>query len=214
MNESNYSLLEIIEKERQRIAIGLHDDVVQNLVYLTQQTEIIKKYLDKDICSANLELEEMRQNLKNIISQLRDTIYDLRPYNFDDIGWRNAFQKLESDLKRHKDWNVVFLIDSIEGVDELILITIYRIVKEACINSYKHSMASFLSVNIKQINNYINIIIEDNGIGFDNKKALLKKNHFGLREIYDDVSLLCGTIDLKSDKGTLMTIQLPVLQEV
>ena len=69
MNESNYSLLEIIEKERQRIAIGLHDDVVQNLVYLTQQTEIIKKYLDKDICSANLELEEMRQNLKNIISQ-------------------------------------------------------------------------------------------------------------------------------------------------
>ena len=81
--------------------------------------------------------------MKNIISQLRDTIYDLRPYNFDDIGWRNAFQKLESDLKRHKDWNVVFLIDSIEGVDELILITIYRIVKEACINSYKHSMASY-----------------------------------------------------------------------
>ena len=95
MNESNYSLLEIIEKERQRIAIGLHDDVVQNLVYLTQQTEIIKKYLDKDICSANLELEEMRQNLKNIISQLRDTIYDLRPYNFDDINTEGITQLIE-----------------------------------------------------------------------------------------------------------------------
>lgn len=214
MNENKYSILEYIEKERQRIAIGLHDDVVQNLIYLTQQTEIIQKYMNKDICSANLELEEMRLNLKNIISQLRDTIYDLRPYNFDDIGWRNAFQKLEADMKKYRDWDVIFTIDSVIEADELILLTIYRIVKEACINSYKHSKANFLKVDIKQNSDYIIVVIEDDGIGFDSKNASLKKKHFGLREIYEAVSLLDGTIEIESDKGTLLKIELPTFQEV
>lgn len=213
MKDNNYSVLETIEKERQRIAVGLHDDVVQNLIYLTQQTEIIKKYLDKDLCAASLELEEMRSNLKNIISELRDTIYDLRPYNFDDIGWRNAFTKLESDLQKRKDWNVIFFIDQVSGVSQLMLMTIYRIVKEACTNSYKHSNANHLSVDIKQDNDYIKIVIEDDGVGFDNNTSFHKK-HFGLREMFDSVSLLGGEIDIKSNKGTLITIQLPISQEV
>lgn len=211
-NVQNVSVLETIEKERQRIARGLHDDVVQNLIYLSQQTEIVQKYLNKDICAANLELEEMKINLKTIISELRNTIYDLRPMSFDDLGWKSAFSKLRSDMKAHNDWNVFFDIDTFSDLDQIVLITIYRIVREACANAKKHSTANNLWVNVKQVDNNVSITIIDDGIGYD-ANSIIKEKHFGLKEIQDSVVLLNGTLTIDSDKGTHIEILIPMHQE-
>ena len=83
----NTEMLEFREAERKRIADELHDTTVQDLICLSQQLEIAYYYMDKDPIRARLEVASSRKKIKDIINQMRETIYDLRPMAFDDISW-------------------------------------------------------------------------------------------------------------------------------
>ena len=65
-------------------------------------------YIDRDPISAKLELESCSQELKKVISEIRDTIFDLRPMTFDDLGFKECIETSVSDLKRQFKESIVF----------------------------------------------------------------------------------------------------------
>lgn len=210
-NNSNYCILVDIENERKRISTELHDDVVQNLVHLSQQIELTLLYLKTDTIAASLELADMKKNLKDTIELIREKIYNLRPMTFDDLGWKCSFSRLYDDLLNKRTWNINFDIDDLAGkYDEILLLSSYRLIKEACTNSYKHSNATKLNVSVKVINEKIIIKIDDNGIGFNLKECDLH-NHFGLKEMYEIISLLNGEYSLNTgiNEGTHISFVIP-----
>lgn len=196
------------ETDRRRIAEELHDTTVQDMIHLSQQLELALLYMDKDLIQTRLELVTARKQVKNIINGIRQTIYDLRPMSFDDVGWNAAFSRLKDELiRKNPELKIFFDIDCIDTSDGVTAISLYRIIYEACQNVMKHSKAKNLWVSVKNQNSFIHICIQDDGMGFYKVSG---DNHFGLQFMRERVTLLSGNIDMTSnERGTSITIDIP-----
>lgn len=207
-NVDSKKILEMREADRKRIADELHDTTVQDLICLSQQLEIAYYYMDKDPIRAKLEVASSRKKIKDIISEMRETIYDLRPMAFDDIGWESAIDKLYHDITDKNDINVTFDIDPIKELDQISEISIYRIINEACTNVVKHAKAKHLKVEIHKVMEEIHINICDDGIGIKESDS---KNHFGMTMIKERVNLLGGELKIiTGSNGTTINVKVPI----
>lgn len=208
--ENCKTLLRVQEDERKRIAKHLHDSVVQNIVHNIHKTEIITKFMDIDLIRAKLEMASLKQDLHNIVDEIRDVIFNLRLMEFDDMGWATCFVTLKEELSSNHSIQVNFDICENPKCDELILITIYRIVKECCYNTIKHAKASILSVVIEEIDNHIRICVNDNGVGFEISQSK-KIKHYGFPILKERVFLLNGECNItsKRNEGTKVEILIP-----
>lgn len=204
--QDSLEILSLQEAERRRIAEDLHDTTVQELVALSQQLELANLYFDKDIVQAKLEIASARKHIKEIINGIRETIYDLRPMAFDDIGWEASIQRLYQDVKDKTDMDVIFDIENL-NIERVTEITIYRIIREAISNVCRHAKASCLRVDLHKKHNEIILKICDNGVGIGDK---IKENHFGMQLMQEKVRLLAGKMKIETgDTGTSITIIIP-----
>ncbi len=209
MNKKDILLLQ--ESERKRIAEELHDTTVQDMVYLSQQLELVMLYMEKDLTLAKLETITARKQIKYIIGGMRDTIYNLRPMIFDDIGWTAAWERLKKKFAEdYPKLEIALDIDMIDTSDGLTAISIYRIVCEGCQNIIKHSKASHIQISVKETGNQIKILIKDDGIGMQEYDQCTS-NHFGLQFIVERVKALSGKMKIASDhSGTKISIKIPM----
>lgn len=207
--EDKVRILDIQEKERQRIARDLHDCSLQDLTHLIHKLELCSMEMDDDIVQAKLEIASIRLSLKRIIEDIRNTIFDLRPMPFDDLGVKEVFSRLEEKLHALCDMNIHFKIGEVSSDSSILLMTIFRIIYEGSINSVKHSGGDNLYVSLTESSNIISIVVEDDGKGFDVEAN--KDGHFGLCILKERVSLLSGSIDIISnDKGTKIQVAIPL----
>ncbi|MDE7476806.1 MAG: hypothetical protein K2M91_02460 [Lachnospiraceae bacterium] len=212
---NNKDILLLQEAERKRIAEELHDTTVQDMVHLSQQLEFILLYMDKDVTQAKLEAMVARKQMKQIIDEMRDAIYDLRPVIFDDIGWDAAWLHLKDKLsKNNPEINISFDIDRVDTSDGLTAISIYRIVCEGCQNIVKHAKADKIKIIVKNRNDLIEVQICDNGIGMVQDREDTN-HHFGLQFMNERVEALSGSMKIISDmSGTIIKIKIPIERKV
>jgi signal transduction histidine kinase len=90
-------------------------------------------------------------------------------------------------------------------------VNLFRMIQEILTNAIKHAEASEITVSLTQDEDSINIIIEDNGKGF-NAKNIAKKEGMGLNNITKKVEQLNGTFNIDSfeGKGTTILIDIPL----
>ncbi len=208
-------ILDIQEKERQRIARDLHDTSLQNLAYLVHKVELTSMYMDQDIIKAKLELAAVNKSLKSVIQDIRNTIFDLRPMIFDDLGLKTAFEKLIYKFRESSNYDIRFEVDEIECDNSLVLMTIYRIVEECVNNALKHSEGNKVAFTLRSENGGCSIEVKDNGQSFDCNEALSpEERHFGLYILKERVELLSGSINIDSKPGigTAIHIFIPLLE--
>lgn len=211
-------LLDIQEKERKRIARDLHDTSLQNLTHLIHALELCSLFIDQDPAKAKLELEMAGRKIRVIIDDIRNTIYDLRPMEFDDLNLKDAIQNMV--VKLQKDTDIIIELEMEKSViikNDLVIINIYRIIRECIINSIKHSGASEIKVKIDEVNEMCKIKIKDNGKGFDDLSIKGKRKHFGLQILEERVQLLRGKMNIYSggakDLGTRISITIPIIDK-
>lgn len=208
------SVLDVQEKERQRIARDLHDSSLQNLTHLVHKVQLSSLYIDEDPVKAKLELATLEKGLRKVIDDIRNRIYDLRPMTFDDLGLKETLLKLFSGLNQDGKYTIETDIDDIkpstlDSESELALINIYRIIQECVQNSINHSKGDWINVVLKDEEDIYRILIQDNGVGFNLKEAIKKNRHFGLLVVEERVFLLNGKIKIDTEKGTTILIKIP-----
>lgn len=217
-------ILLLQEAERKRIAGELHDTTVQDLICLSQRLELILLYMNKDLVQTKLEITAAREHVRHMICEMRDTIYNLRPLMMDETGWFAAFERLQDSLSdklsdrlfsdRAGCQNVHFDIDTVDTSDGVTAISIYRIICEGCQNILKHSHADKVEVLVKNEEDFIKVLIHDNGVGIGNQKKSCT-GHFGLQLMSERVEALCGNMQIHSDcAGTTIDIRIPIRQEI
>ena len=209
----NLSIMTVQEEERQRIARDLHDTSLQTLAHLVHKLELCNLYMDKDVFQAKLEILSIRQNLKDVIEEIRNTIFDLRPMSFDDLGVEETFNRFIERENPDKKFKITSEVEKIDLSLELITLTLYRVIQECVSNAIKHSKGDHIHITAKNMpDNMYKVIIEDNGKGFTQQEADEKTNHFGLSIMRERVSILNGTIDIQSEigKGTKVIIEFPL----
>lgn len=208
-----FSVMDVQEKERQRIARDLHDSTLQNLTHLLHKIELSSLYIDQDPLKAKLELATIESGLRKEIDDIRNRIYDLRPMTFDDLGLKNALLNLFPILNHDGNFEIQSDIDEIEDgfskeEKDFIMIMIYHIIKECVQNSIKHSGGNQIEVSLKEKNKFYLIKIRDNGTGFDIKEAARKDRHFGLHVVEERVFLLGGDMRIDTEDGTTIEIEI------
>jgi signal transduction histidine kinase len=199
--EYSHQLILSQEKERQRISKELHDSIGQNILFIKNQ--LTKQNDVALLVSVDETLEEVRNISK-----------DLYPNQLERYGLAAAVDALAEKVK---ETSSIFVSHDLEAFGKEInsdkQINYYRIIQECISNSMKHSEATALRITASETNGIIELIVQDNGKGFD-KLTLAKKaqRSFGLLNIEERVNYLKGRFDLQTapGKGTKYIFNLPV----
>lgn len=216
-NAVQLKFLETQEKERQRIARDLHDSTVQSLTGMIYKTEICSKLINTDTERCKKELKVMSKTLHEIIDEMRNLIYDLRPMSYDDMGLNTTVERALSKLKTDGNIKLHYKIEgNLNNIKSVISLTILRIVQEACNNIIKHAEAKNVNVSFIRQEGKLSVIIEDDGKGFDTNQIqnLQREDHSGcgISMMQERVYLLSGHFDIISviGEGTTISVSVPL----
>ncbi|WP_103068413.1 tetratricopeptide repeat-containing sensor histidine kinase [Aquimarina sediminis] len=192
-------------KERERISKDLHDGIGGNLAAIKMRLERVKDRLPS-------ELDCVITSINQTYDEIRSISHDLMPRNIHHLYFTDLVKDLIGFSVR-KDVEVKCYIHpekELNNIPESLQLTIYRIIQELITNINKHATATEISINITiyEKSNQVNMIIEDNGVGFDVKKSNLG---VGLRSIKQRISNNNGSIKIDSNYGigTIVCIELP-----
>lgn len=205
--EKELVAISLQEEDRKRISRDLHDTSLQNLTYLSHKLELAGMFIDQDSERAKLELCIIRKDLKKVSEDIRNTIHNIRPMSFDDIGFKDSILHMLNSLNS----KAIYLDIDIDDVsrDNVILINLYRILQEAMGNCMKYSNASKISISIKERENKLYIHFKDNGVGFSIEDVKLSQDcHYGIHFMEERVLLIGGSFHIESsiDNGTIIEI--------
>ncbi len=189
------------EKERQRISKELHDSIGQNMLFIKNQ--LIKQNDTALLVSVNETLEEVRNISK-----------DLYPNQLERYGLAAAVDALAEKVT---ETSSIFVSHDLEAFSKEISsdkqINYYRIIQECITNTLKHSEATALRITASAADGMIELIVQDNGKGFDKLILAKKAQHsFGMLNTEERVHYLQGRFDVQTSpgNGTKYTFNLPV----
>ncbi|MEW9123203.1 MAG: sensor histidine kinase [Thermotaleaceae bacterium] len=207
------------EDERQRIARDIHDGPAQSMANLVIKTEICEKLIDRDIEQTKFELSQLKNFVRESLKDIRKIIYDLRPMSLDDLGWIPTIQRFIINFEEENRITVNFSVNAKNyAADSVIQLSVFRIVQEALNNIKKHAQATMIMIKLEILNKSINMLIIDDGKGFDVEMALKNSKEdsgYGLFIMRERVELLKGEISIQSDlgKGTRIKLIIPIGDE-
>lgn len=215
-----WNFLVMQEIEHQRMAKNMHDFALQSFTNLIHKIEICTKIMDVDAVRCRLELHAVSKQIRDIIQDTRNIIYELCPMSMDDIHLGYAIEKEIGKLRKSEILNVSYetLGEPIE-LPPIMSLNILRIVQEACKNILKHANAKHVLVQVKYEGNSIEINIEDDGIGFaiNDIQNLIRKDGSGLGipMMQERINLFSGRLDIDSEpgKGTRIVVKIPIDKE-
>ncbi len=201
-------MLQSQEHERQEIANELHDNLGSLLATLKLNFQNLNQKQKDQVLfdKTNALLEETYQKVRNI-SHLKNLGVK------GNEGLVVAVKKMAEKMSiiNKLVFNVIpfGLTARLTNSTEILL---FRIIQELCTNIIKHAEANEVNIYLTQHNNdLINVIIEDNGKGFDYKKVS-NTDGIGLKNIEKKVEQMNGTFTVDSilQKGTTIIIDLPL----
>jgi signal transduction histidine kinase len=193
------------EEERKRIAHELHDSIGASLGAIRFGLEGLLGKMERGVV--------LRESINDIISivcnagdDVRRICMNLRPPMLDDlgilatIGWlTRRFQETYSHIHIEK----VIGVEE-EEIMEAHKVVIFRVLQEAFHNIAKHSKADMVEISLHKWNNTLELMIADNGIGFDVHSAYERRNGnegMGLVGMRERVELSHGVFSIESDPG-------------
>ncbi len=202
------------EEERKRVSRDIHDGPAQTLANIIIQTDICEKLFEKEPEKAKKELKELKHIVRASLKELRKIIFDLRPSALDDLGLESVVQRYCAEFQEQTGINTVFkMFGDRARADSNIEVALFRIIQEALANVKKHSSAKNALVRLEINRDIINMIISDDGKGFEfNADSSLKANaHFGIMSIKERAELFGGTVKIESfpGEGTKIYITIP-----
>lgn len=209
------------EEERKRIARDIHDGLAQTMANVVLRAEIAERMLiKKELSVVKEELFDLKGQVRGGLEEVRKIIFNLRPMALDDLGLIPAVRKFVNDFEDKTKIRTQFEMAGKETrLPSAMEAAIFRLVQESCFNVQKHAKASFLSVMMTFQQKVVEIVIKDNGVGF-NVKVLEQKvgmgTHFGIIGMRERVELLEGNFDILSDigTGTKITMIIPINSEI
>jgi signal transduction histidine kinase len=203
------------EQESRRLALDLHDGLVQLVVASYQHLQTAQAGRARDPALEEREIEQGVQLLRRAIYEARRLISELRPAGLDDFGLVQALRLYVAQLAADADWQVTLEVDPEWTSLPLVLeAALFRIIQEATTNARKYAEARRVQIQLRTDAEQIGVIIRDWGKGFDLAEvssAPEKGLHMGLVGIRERARLWGGQclITTRPGKGTSIEVYIP-----
>lgn len=205
-------ILEGQEKERQRMANDLHDNLGSMLATLKLNFENLKLRKMELRDEENKLYERTDELIEEAYQKVRRLAHAKNAGVFASEGLIPAIQKLAEKISIPGKLQLhVIAFGFKERLENTLEIAIFRTVQELSTNIIKHSQATEATIHLTDHGDSINIMIEDNGVGFD-RKNIDTADGMGLQNIKKKIVQLGGNleIDTTPGKGTTIIIDIPV----
>lgn len=186
------------EKERQRIAQDLHDEISSKLIAISLNLNLLESPKTESSSKAEIIKNIIKINL-NTIDNSRKIAHDLLPPVLEKFGLKIAIEELVSDYNNSKSINISCHNKiSFENLKPDFALQIFRIIQELINNSIKHGKATQINIDFSELSSTsFQCNFSDNGLGFDASKNEFKKG-LGMRNIESRIDFLNGKSYLTS----------------
>lgn len=195
-------IIDVQEEERKRLSRELHDGIGQNLYSHLITISRLNNEMDHPL------LDQMLDEAQELIQEVRDISWELRPSVLDDLGLVPAIRSFLNRYSEHYHIDVMFecyLGDRLSPGTE---ITIYRIIQEALTNIRKYAKTNQAEVIIREQEGAVRVVIEDKGKGFDMDKI---PRGVGLVSMEERAKTVGGELNIyaEANKGTTIVLEIP-----
>lgn len=202
-------LLERQAREHSRLAEEVHDEVLQSMIAAAIQLEVLATRLE-DRSLAHVA-ETARQATISAIEHLRAIVLDLQP---PELPGGDLAAALAESVQRYRELGGPAVRLDTSGArrlsaDEVALFA--RIAREALANAYKHAAASAVTLRVRESAGGIELVVRDDGRGFDVDAVLERPGHLGLSSIAARAGEAGGTCEIISrpGSGTTLRVRIP-----
>lgn len=198
------------ERERRRIAVGVHDDIGQRLALAKLQLQtLLHSQTANQVAGV---VEQVCELIEQTMQQARSLAFELSCPVLYEVGldaaiesWLTRQIEQRTGIKCHFSSEVVEL-----RLEEELAVVLFQAVKELLTNIVKHAKARNIRVHMARLHNQLKITISDDGIGFD--VGSVKTTGFGLFNVRERLGSVKGqlVIDSAPGQGTTATIAVPM----
>ncbi len=208
----NKAIVEAEEKERIRIARELHDGIGQQLSATKMNLSAFEHNLSSLPIAVVAKYQDLITLVDDAVKEVRSVSHNMMPNALIRSGLvsavRDFVNKLSLSQMLKVDLQIVGLNERLENTTETVL---YRVLQETVNNIIKHADASQISIQLIKHNDYLNMMVEDNGKGFDASR-LHSFEGIGLKNIVSRIQYLDGSVDFDSspNRGTTVIINVPL----
>lgn len=207
-------LLEAQETERRHIARELHDEIGQALTAVKINLQAVQR--SPDLSSSTVPVQDSVNIVEVALQQVRNLSLDLRPSLLDDLGLVAALRWYVDRYSQRTEVQAEFVNHSYHTpLPANIETACFRIVQEALTNVTRHAKAEQVTVELRQQDSALRLLICDNGVGFNVQAARERARlggSLGLLGMEERALLMGGQLSVKSIPryGTEIDVYFPI----
>jgi two-component system NarL family sensor kinase len=202
-----------IAEERNRLAREIHDTLAQGLIATILYLERLDlKLIDGDNSIRQL-IDRALTLTRDNLEEARRSVHDLRATPLEGRTLLEALHHLVDDLRDEGLFSVDLRAPmSLPLFAALVETALFRIVQEAISNCRKHSNCTSITVDVDLRDNDLWLCVIDDGCGFDVDEARDRPDRFGLASMFERVTQIGGTLDIRSQsgQGTTVSVNIPL----
>jgi signal transduction histidine kinase len=201
-------------QERDRIAMELHDGVIQLIYAVGMKLEIIRGNTSMD-SEEDKRFQSVFDDLNRAIDDIRSYIHDLRSAA---QVQGTLPQKLTNLAQHFKDFSAVDVVfdmpNELPSLTDQQRHSVLQVVREALANVARHAEANYVKVSIHSTDRKFHLAIQDDGQGFD-VENIPETSHFGLQNMQNRARRLGGTLQIESEpnRGTTLYLVVPLRRD-
>jgi signal transduction histidine kinase len=206
--------IEIQEQTLNDISREIHDNITQVLSFVKLNLGLLNNSLDEE---KKARVNENRELVSQTINDLRNLSKSM---SFEHISSQGLIKTLETETERLTRSGIINVIFNVEGevykLGEQRELVIFRIFQEAVNNTLKYAKAANLKISLYYTAQMFNLLIEDDGAGFNTEKVD-NKGGSGLRNIENRAALVGADVIITSSPGKGCRIKLsfnPLVQQI
>jgi two-component system sensor histidine kinase DevS len=202
-------------EERQRIGTDLHDGVIQSIYAVGLNLEECSEEVFSQPSDVRVRLEKAINDLNQVIKDIRNYIFDLRPDALRSANLKDALSALLRELRVNSLIEANLVVDGGRDLSSMLteeqVTNLFHIAQEALANVQKHARASAVEARLTTRNGVLRLAISDNGVGFAPGRGT-DPSHRGLRNMADRARNLGGRFALESapGNGTSVVVDVPI----
>lgn len=201
-------ILDISEKERQKIAMELHDDLCPQLIGIEVLTKILKRKLETKATDEAKDADTIRTLILDSIDKTRRLSRGLFPVNLSEHGFDISLKELAGYISNVFGISCKLTCNSSHPFKESsVAVHLYYITHEAVHNAVKHAKADKIDIILTDNDKKISLTIKDNGKGLNNNTLSMG---MGMKIMKYRATRIGASFDIleNSEKGTLVVIEL------
>jgi signal transduction histidine kinase len=193
-----------LSRERNRLARELHDTLAHSLSGVAVQLEALDTLLEDSTGEVKALLHQTLSTTRSGLNETRRALRALRAGPLEDLGLALAIRNLAESVASRGNLRLRLDVpDQLENVSPELEQGIYRVAQEALENVTRHAQAKDLQVRLSQNKDCLELIVSDNGRGFDLNDVNLS-DQFGIKGMRERTEMLGGQLEVKSqpERGT------------